>query len=64
MTHDPDRSEGWKEAALAWEICASIHREYAQGQDAKFKAQQADFLQRAAEAKARMREIETDEASQ
>lgn len=40
---DRDAYEGWKEAAIAWAVCASIHREYAKGKDPLFKTRQADF---------------------
>lgn len=43
--------EGWKEAAIAWEVCASIHREYAKGSDALFKTRQADFVRHADKAR-------------
>jgi hypothetical protein len=36
--------DGWKEAAIAWRVCASIHREYAKGKDPFFKTRQADFV--------------------
>lgn len=36
--------DGWKEATIAWAVCASIHREYAKGKDALFIARQADFV--------------------
>ena len=39
--------EGWKEAAIAWEVCASLHREYCKGKDPFFKARQADFVKHA-----------------
>lgn len=35
---------GYKEAAIAWEVCASIHRGYAKGKDPLFKTRQADFI--------------------
>jgi len=35
---------GWKEATIAWTVCASIHREYAKGKDPFFKTRQADFI--------------------
>jgi hypothetical protein len=35
--------EGWKEAAIGWNVCASIHRAYARGKDPMFKTRQADF---------------------
>jgi len=39
--------EGWKEAAIAWEVCASLHRDYAQGRDPLFKTRQSDFVKHA-----------------
>lgn len=36
--------EGWKEATIAWEVCASIHREYAKKKDPFFTTRQADFV--------------------
>jgi hypothetical protein len=36
--------EGWKEAVIAWEVCASIHRAYGKGKDALFKTRQADYV--------------------
>jgi len=41
---DEQALEGWKEAAIAWRVCASIHREYAKGKDPLFKTRQADFV--------------------
>src|SRR5258706_3997780 len=35
--------EGWKEATIAWAVCASIHREYAKGKDPFFTTRQKDF---------------------
>lgn len=35
---------GWKEATIAWSVCASIHREYAKGKDPFYKTRQADFV--------------------
>ena len=46
--------EGWKEAAIAWEVCASIHREYAEGKDALFKTRQQDFVRHAKAAREAM----------
>lgn len=45
MAPEDDRTayEGWKEAAIAWAVCASIHREYAKGRDPFFKTRAADF---------------------
>lgn len=39
--------EGWKEAAIAWEVCASLHRDYAKGRDPLFKTRQSDFVKHA-----------------
>jgi len=36
--------EGWKEATIAWEVCASLHREYCKGKDPFYKTRQADFV--------------------
>lgn len=44
--------DGWKEAAIAWEVCASIHRQWAKGKDALFSTRQADFVRHADEARA------------
>lgn len=44
--------DGWKEAAIAWEVCASIHRQWAKGKDALFSTRQADFTRHADEARA------------
>lgn len=43
QTPDP-QYKGWKEATLAWMVCASIHREYAKGKDPFFTTRQQDFL--------------------
>lgn len=47
-----ERADGWKEAIIAWECCASIHREYAKGKDALYTTRQADFMKHAAAARA------------
>jgi hypothetical protein len=44
-------SDGWKEAVIAWSVCASIHREYAKGKDALFSTRQADFVRHEANAR-------------
>ena len=46
--------EGWKEATIAWEVCASIHREYAEKKDPFFTTRQADFIRHAEAARAAM----------
>ena len=45
LSNAPDN--GWLEAAIAWEVCASLHREYAKGKDALFTTRQADFVKHA-----------------
>ena len=34
---------GWREAAIAWRVCGSIHLQYARGKDALFTTRQADY---------------------
>lgn len=48
-----NESEGWKEATIAWTVCASIHREYAKRRDPLFTTRQEDFLRHAEEANER-----------
>lgn len=52
--------EAWKEAAIAWQVCASIHRSYAKpgsrGKDALYTTRQADFNKHADDARAKYRE--------
>jgi hypothetical protein len=43
--------KGWKEAVIAWSVCASIHRNYAKGRDPFYTTRQSDFVK--AEAAAR-----------
>lgn len=45
---------GWRNAAAAWDVCASIHRTYAKKSDALFSTRQQDFLRHAADARARV----------
>ncbi len=47
--------EGWKEATIAWEVCASIHREYAKKKDPFFTTRQADFVRHTEAARAALR---------
>lgn len=35
--------EGWKEAAIAWAVCSSIHHEYAKGKDALYSTRHQDY---------------------
>lgn len=43
----------WLEAAVAWEVCASLHREFAKGKDPFFNTRQADYVKHAADCRAR-----------
>jgi hypothetical protein len=45
---------GWRNAAAAWDVCASIHRTYAKKTDALFSTRQQDFLRHAADARTRV----------
>lgn len=47
----PSVPDGWKEAAIAWEVCASIHREYGKGKDPFFNTRQGDFVKHANDAR-------------
>ena len=42
---------GWKEAAIAWNVCASLHERFAKGKDALFTTRQADYKRHFAEAR-------------
>ena len=42
---------GWLEAAIAWEVCASLHRQYCKGKDNLFTTRQADFVKHAENAR-------------
>lgn len=37
-------TRGWREATIAWSVCASIHRGYAEGRDPFYGTRQADFV--------------------
>lgn len=50
--------DAWKEAAIAWGVCASLNRKFCKGRDPLFKARQADFVKHAEAA--RTRALETD----
>lgn len=53
---------GWKEAAIAWEVCASIHREYGKGKDPFFNTRQGDFVKHANDARAMLAAAPKQEA--
>ena len=44
---------GWLEAAVAWEVCASLHRQHCKGKDALFTTRQSDFVKHAENARGR-----------
>jgi hypothetical protein len=43
----------WLEAAVAWEVCASIHESFAKGKDALYSTRHADFVRHAEEARSK-----------
>ena len=49
-------SAGWIEAAIAWEVCASIHESYAKGKDPFYSTRHADFVRHAEDARAQIKE--------
>lgn len=49
--------EGWKESAIAWEVCASIHETWAKKKDALYSTRHADFERHATAAR---RKLTTD----
>jgi hypothetical protein len=53
-------NSGWKEAAIAWSVCASIHREYAKGKDPLFKTRQADFTKYEENARSKLYKFESE----
>ena len=48
-------TQGWCEAAMAWEVCASLHKAYTKGRDPFYTTRQADLVKRAAEMRERAR---------
>ena len=50
------QGDGWLEAAVAWEVCASIHQQWAKGKDAVYSTRQADFQKHAEDARAKAKE--------
>lgn len=45
---------GWKEAAIAWEVCASIHEKFAKSKDPLYSTRHADFERHAEDARRRL----------
>ncbi len=46
--------DGWKEAAIAWEVCASIHETWAKKKDALYSTRHADFERHAEDARRKL----------
>ena len=46
-----NNDNGWLEAAIAWEVCASLHRQYCEGKDDLFTTRQSDFVKHAENAR-------------
>lgn len=46
--------DGWKEAAIAWEVCTSIHEKFAKGKDALYSTRHADFEKHADDARRKL----------
>ena len=49
-----NEQDGWKEAAIAWEVCASIHEKWAKGKDALYSTRHADFEKHADDARRKL----------
>ena len=49
-----NEQDGWKEAAIAWEVCASIHNKWAKGKDALYSTRHADFVKHADDARQKL----------
>ncbi len=59
--------QGWKEAAIAWEVCRSIHERFAKKKDALYSTRHADFEKHANDARQKIikqkQELETNKAA-
>ena len=51
---------GWKEAAIGWEVCGSIHEAFAKKKDALYSTRHSDFERHAEDAR-RMLSTESKE---
>ena len=49
-----NEQDGWKEAAIAWEVCSSIHNEWAKGKDALYSTRHKDFVKHADDARRKL----------
>ena len=57
-TRDASAKEtaGWLEAAVAGEVCASLHRKFCKGKDALFSTRQADYVRHAEDSRKKAQE--------
>ena len=57
-TRDASAKEtaGRLEAAIAWEVCASLHRKFCKGKDALFSTRQADYVRHAEDSRKKVQE--------
>ena len=59
--------QGWKEAAIAWEVCRSIHERFAKKKDALYSTRHADFEKHANDARQKIikqkQELETNKVA-
>ena len=49
-----NEQDGWKEAAIAWEVCSSIHNKWAKGKDALYSTRHEDFVKHADDARKKL----------
>ena len=54
MTLRESEQQGWKEAAIAWEVCSSIHEKFAKKKDALYSTRHADFERHANDARRKL----------
>ena len=59
-----ESENGWLEAAIAWEVCASLHRQYCKGKDALFTTRQSDFVKHAENARGRAWKVLNDQKNE
>ena len=53
----PQMAIGWKEAAIAWNVCQSIHVQWAKSRDPLYTTRNHDFVRHHAEALAEYRKL-------
>lgn len=52
-----EEAAGWKEAAIAWNVCASVHSQWGKGKDALFTKRQEDYVRHYEEARTKYLEL-------